>query len=217
MPYSILTVCTGNIFRSPAAQYLLARDLGEGAGVEVTSAGTAAVTDHPVAETMDTLLRREEIDAGEHRARDLTWLLVRESDVVIGMTRAHRDRAIALWPDAHARCFTLNELARLARGVTQAELEARAAELDERVAGPEERAAGPGLDARFAALVELAGARRGPGSRDDDIIDPVGEGPEVLRAVFKEIVESVDTIARVVRGTRRRRSRATPGTRTTTD
>jgi len=203
MPYSILTVCTGNIFRSPAAQYLLARDLGEGAGVEVTSAGTAAVTDHPVAETMDTLLRREEIDAGEHRARDLTWLLVRESDVVIGMTRAHRDRAIALWPDAHARCFTLNELARLARGVTQAELEARAA--------------GPGLDARFAALVELAGARRGPGSRDDDIIDPVGEGPEVLRAVFKEIVESVDTIARVVRGTRRRRSRATPGTRTTTD
>lgn len=203
MPYSILTVCTGNIFRSPAAQYLLARDLGEGAGVEVTSAGTAAVTDHPVAETMDTLLRREEIDAGEHRARDLTWLLVRESDVVIGMTRAHRDRAIALWPDAHARCFTLNELARLARGVTQAELEARAA--------------GPGLDARFAALVELAGARRGPGSRDDDIIDPVGEGPEVLRAVFKEIVESVDIIARVVRGTRRRRSRATPSTGTTTD
>ena len=191
MPYSILTVCTGNIFRSPAAQYLLARDLGEGAGVEVTSAGTAAVTDHPVAETMDTLLRREEIDAGEHRARDLTWLLVRESDVVIGMTRAHRDRAIALWPDAHARCFTLNELARLALGVTQAELE--------------ERAAGPGLDARFAALVELAGARRGPGSRDDDIVDPVGEGPEVLRAVFKEIVESVDTIARVVRGTRSRR------------
>lgn len=203
MPYSILTVCTGNIFRSPAAQYLLARDLGEGAGVEVTSAGTAAVTDHPVAETMDTLLRREEIDAGEHRARDLTWLLVRESDVVIGMTRAHRDRAIALWPDAHARCFTLNELARLARGVTQAELEARAA--------------GSGLDARFAALVELAGARRGPGSRDDDIIDPVGEGPEVLRAVFKEIVESVDIIARVVRGTRRRRSRATPSTGTTTD
>lgn len=188
MPYSVLTVRTGNILRSPAAQYLLARELGD-AGVEVTSAGTAAVTDHPVAGTMDSLLRREGIDPSNHRARDLTWLLVRETDAVLGMTRAHRDRAIAFWPDAHQRCFTLNELARLSLGVTQAEL-----------AG---HAVGPGLDARFAGLLELAATRRTSGSREDDIIDPVDKGPDVVLAVFKEIRESVDTIARVVRGTRR--------------
>lgn len=128
-------------------------------------------------------------DPSNHRARDLTWLLVRETDAVLGMTRAHRDRAIALWPDAHQRCFTLNELARLSLGVTQAEL-----------AG---HAVGPGLDARFAGLLELAATRRTSGSREDDIIDPVDKGPDVVLAVFKEIRESVDTIARVVRGTRR--------------
>lgn len=201
MPYSVLMVCTGNIFRSPAAQFLLARDLGD-AGVEVTSAGTRAVRGHGVAGTMDVLLRRDGIDPGTHRACDLTWLLVREADVVIGMTRAHRDQAISLWPDAHARCFTLNELARLARGVTQDEVGARAA--------------APGYAARFAALVEIVFTRRTAGSEADDIIDPVGEAPEVIEAVYGEIVEAVDTIARVVRG-KRRRPRATPGTGTTAD
>lgn len=190
MTFSILTVCTGNIFRSPAAQYLLARELGGDPSVRVASAGTAAVLGHGVAETMDGFLRRDGMDPGSHRARALTMQLVREADVVIGLTRAHRARAISLWPDAHGRCFTLNELARLAVGVSQEELAARAA--------------GPGYGERFAALVELLGARREAGSAADDIADPVGQAPEVVEAAYGQIAEAVDVIARVVRGTRRR-------------
>lgn len=89
--------------------------------------------------------------------------LVREADVVIGLTGAHRARAVALWPDAYGRCFTLTELARLAVGVSQEDQAARAA--------------GPGYGERFTALIEIVGARRGAGSAADDIADPVGQAP----------------------------------------
>lgn len=195
MSFSVLMVCTGNIFRSPAAQFLMARDLGNAPGVQVSSAGTAAVLGHAVAWPMVELLEGVGIDPRSHRARHLTSALVRESDLVIGMSRAHRARAISLWPDAYRRCFTLNELARLARGVTQDELDRATAE--------------PGLDARFAALAELAATRQTAGSEADDIHDPVGAPPDVVQSVFDEITESVDTIARVVRGRRRRPNDAT--------
>ena len=188
MEFSVLMVCSGNIFRSPAAQFLMVRELGADPGVRVASAGTTPVLGHPVSRSMAELLRADGVDPRGHAARALTMDLVREADVVIGMTRAHRARALSLWPDAHGRCFTLKELDRLARDVSQDELPSPAA----------------GYEERFAALVDIASSQRGRGSEEDDIVDPVGQGPEVVQAVYKELAESVDAVARVVRGTRRR-------------
>ena len=53
--FSILTVCTGNICRSPAVERLLTRKLGP--TVSVSSAGTHALVGHPIAEPMASLLR----------------------------------------------------------------------------------------------------------------------------------------------------------------
>ena len=188
MEFSVLMVCSGNIFRSPAAQFLMVRELGADPGVRVASAGTTPVLGHPVSRSMAELLRADGVDPRGHAARALTMDLVREADVVIGMTRAHRARALSLWPDAHGRCFTLKELDRLARDVSQDELPSPTT----------------GYEERFAALVDIAGSQRGRGSEEDDIVDPVGQGPEVVQAVYKELAESVDAVARVVRGTRRR-------------
>lgn len=194
MAFSVLMVCTGNIFRSPAAQYLMVREFGADPGVQVASSGTAPVLGHPVSRSMAELLRRDGVEPGGHSARALTMEEVRDADLVLGMARAHRARALSLWPDAYARCFTVKELAGLARDVRQDELPDRAT----------------GYGERFAALVDIVGSRRGTGSEADDIIDPVGQGPEVVEAVYNELVEAVEAIARVVRG-RRRRPIATTG------
>ncbi len=193
MAFSVLMVCSGNIFRSPAAQFLMVRELGADPGVQVASAGTTPVLGHPVSRSMAELLRADGVDPRGHAARALTMDLVREADVVIGMTRAHRARALSLWPDAHGRCFTLKELARLAGGVTQAELASAGAAGDVTQFG-----------ARFEVLVEAVAGQRSFGGEGDDVVDPVRQGQEVVEAVYAEITEAVDAIARVVRGTRRR-------------
>lgn len=189
MAFSVLMVCSGNIFRSPAAQYLMAREFGSDPGVKVSSAGTTPVLGHPVSRQMAELLRNDGVDPRGHAARALTMDLVRDAGVVIGMSREHRSRAVSLWPDAYARCFTLKELAGLAREVTQDELVGRSA----------------GYAERFASLVGVVGGERMTGTAEDDISDPVDQGPEVVQSVYGEILEAVQSIGRVVRGTRRRR------------
>ena len=49
-PFRVLTVCTGNICRSPAVERLLAAALGPDADVEVSSAG-GLVDQHQLAVT----------------------------------------------------------------------------------------------------------------------------------------------------------------------
>ena len=68
----VLTVCTGNIHRSPAAQYLLAEGFGPHSGILVASAGTRAVVGAPVSDQMAALLRADGIDPAGFAARRLT-------------------------------------------------------------------------------------------------------------------------------------------------
>ena len=105
----ILTVCTGNICRSPAAELLLAREL-EGHAV-VSSAGTHAMVDSPIPEEMLLELRADGIDGAAHRGRLLTEQVMKEADLIVTMTREHRQRAVQIAPSALKRTFTLAELA----------------------------------------------------------------------------------------------------------
>ncbi|MGJ0117893.1 low molecular weight phosphotyrosine protein phosphatase [Williamsia sp. MIQD14] len=112
VPTRILFVCTGNICRSPMAQYFLA-DRVRGGGVEVSvgSAGTAALTDHPMHVQTERVLRERGIDStDEFRARYLTADLVAGADLVIGLSREHRDHATAAAPMSWRRVVTLREL-----------------------------------------------------------------------------------------------------------
>ncbi|SEJ40822.1 arsenate reductase/protein-tyrosine-phosphatase family protein [Demequina mangrovi] len=106
---TILTVCTGNICRSPAAELLLARAL-EGHAT-VASAGTHALVDHGIPEHMLAELAQDGIDGAAHRARLLTERVMHEADLVIAMTAEHRRLAVSTGPFALKRTFTLSELA----------------------------------------------------------------------------------------------------------
>ncbi|WP_062530159.1 arsenate reductase/protein-tyrosine-phosphatase family protein [Demequina rhizosphaerae] len=106
---AILTVCTGNICRSPAAELLLVRELGDLA--TVSSAGTHALVGHGIPEPMVDELAADGIDARTHRGRLLTEPIMRGSDLVIAMTLEHRQLAVQTGPSALKRTFTLAELA----------------------------------------------------------------------------------------------------------
>jgi protein-tyrosine-phosphatase len=83
------------------------------AGVEATvhSAGTIRegqpATDHGVA-----VMAERGLDTSGHRSRRLTSELAQGADLIVGMAREHVREAVAVWPGAWPRAFTLKELVR---------------------------------------------------------------------------------------------------------
>ena len=70
-PFAIVTICTGNICRSPLAEVLL-RERLSGVGVVVRSAGTHALTGHgmsPEAQELAVRLGGDPSAAAAHRGR----------------------------------------------------------------------------------------------------------------------------------------------------
>lgn len=181
-PFTVLAVCTGNICRSPAVERLLSASLGP--GVEVRSAGTRAMVGSAIPPDMAQLLSADGVSAEGFAARQLTEAMLRESRLVLALTRSHRSQIVELFPGAVRRTFTVRELARLAAGVAPADL-------------------GPGTTAdRLAALLPLAAAQRGQrpsAPEDDDVVDPYGRSAKVYAQSFAELAPAVRQIAATVR------------------
>jgi protein-tyrosine phosphatase len=90
MAQSILFVCTGNIFRSVAAEYALRAQLGEQSSYRIESAGIEAKPKkiHPV---ISNRLIQKGIDPSAHVPQALTKQLVKRNDLIIAMGLGHRE------------------------------------------------------------------------------------------------------------------------------
>jgi len=193
--FRILTVCTGNLCRSPVAEQLLRARLPRAFGLEalpelqVTSAGTHAFDDDP----MDALAAAESarlgaLDGDAHRARRILDRHVADADLILAMAREHRSAVASLVPASHARAFTLVEFARiveaLAAGTVDAQLPPRG---------------GEGVPAWLREVVRAAGTVRGlmplPASPLElDIEDPYRFEAAVYRRSADSVAASVDRI-----------------------
>ena len=112
----VLFVCTGNICRSPTAERFAA---AYGARFQIpdfrtSSAGTRAVIAHPIQRDAALVLETLGGDASNFAARQLTSRIASDADLVLTMTRAHRDTVLELAPRQLHRTFTLSEAAQLA-------------------------------------------------------------------------------------------------------
>lgn len=180
-PFTVLMVCTGNVYRSPAAQFLLGDRLGPQQGIRIVSAGTRPVVGGEVAAPMARLLAVEGIDVSDFTPRAVDEGFVRDAGLVLGMTREHRAFAVRLSPAAVRRAYTLKEFARLSGRVSDEELNA---------------SAGSAPADRLAAMTELAGRKRAPvAPEDDDIADPDSGPPGTTLKAFVEIKDAVERIA----------------------
>lgn len=108
----IVTVCTGNICRSPAAELLLAKALGPDA--VVTSSGTHAMVGHGIPGPMLRCLDADGIDGREHVAAQFSASDA-SADLIVCMTARHRDWVLREAPFAMKRTFLLTEISAAAR------------------------------------------------------------------------------------------------------
>ncbi len=87
---SILFICTGNIFRSVAAEYALKSFLPRDSAYIVGSAGIRAELQH-IPLQIRAWLRARGADPSSHVQRKLTRDLLEETDLAVAMSLDHRD------------------------------------------------------------------------------------------------------------------------------
>lgn len=109
----VLVVCIGNICRSPTAEFLLRHRLQQSDAspdaVQVTSAGITAMVGQPMEATAAQVLLEHGVDGGSHRARQLTSTMLRDSDVVLVMEKAHVTAVRRMAPEFGDKVFLLGK------------------------------------------------------------------------------------------------------------
>ena len=178
---TLLTVCTGNICRSPVAERLLQAGLGD--AVAVASAGVRAMVGDPIHPEMVALLEHSGVHADGFAARQVAPADVRAADLVLALTRAHRAQLVQQAPAALRRSFTLLEFARIVGSPNLYHVPAGAVGVRLRDLVP--------LAARHRSLAGVADA--------DDVPDPYGRGSAEYEQAYVLIREAVDTIVRAAR------------------
>ena len=95
----IVFVCTGNICRSPYAEFV-ARNLIEGASGEFTSAGTVARSGNPATDTGAAVAAELGVDLTPHQATLLSTEVVAGADLIYAMEDEHVEAVLRLDPQA---------------------------------------------------------------------------------------------------------------------
>ncbi|MBD2761639.1 low molecular weight phosphotyrosine protein phosphatase [Kocuria sp. cx-455] len=92
--FKIVTVCTGNICRSPMAQALLIAELSAAGLQDRVSVFSAGISDeehgNPVDSRAVTVLARNDLELPDHQAHRITDDELRDADLVLAMTAAHQ-------------------------------------------------------------------------------------------------------------------------------
>ncbi|WP_308206904.1 low molecular weight phosphatase family protein [Mycolicibacterium hippocampi] len=158
----MLFVCTGNICRSPTAERLAAAHGADHGASDfgVSSAGTRAVVGHPIHSDAALVLESLGGDVSDFSARQLTPKILAGADLVLTMTRAHRDAVLERAPQKLHKTYTLCEAARLASEC------------------------GAKTIADLPALRSLL-----PADKSLDILDPIGRDKEVFSMVGSRIAD----------------------------
>lgn len=104
---NILFVCTGNTCRSPIAEALFRKMVGDKPFV-IQSAGIAASTGEDASPHAKQILKEKEIEH-QHSAQLLTDELVQWANMILTMTYMHKQVVLTRFPDSQGKVFTLKE------------------------------------------------------------------------------------------------------------
>ena len=182
--FTILTVCTGNICRSPIAAQLLRAELADDR-IAVRSAGVYAMVGDGMPEEARLVSRSLGGDPDGHHPTQLSPAVLSDVDLVLTAELRHRADVVRMHPRASRHAFTLKQFARLASLVDDNELTT--------------------VDAPAAAL-QLIASKRGIAAPvpvgDDEIVDPYLKPFRAYEECGREIAGTVTAIARVFNASR---------------
>lgn len=185
--FTVLTICTGNICRSPFAEAALRSRAIEHAALAFRSAGTHADNGRLAPPQAQAIASTNALSLDAHRARYLDEESLAGVSLVLAMAREHRRAAVEVSPRATRFTFTLTEFARLVDTIESDELRA--------TTSPH----GADSSARLTAAVALAASRRGslpPAGDADDIVDPFGHRDAVYETMAAQILPATEITAR---------------------
>ena len=174
MTFQILTVCVGNVCRSPLMERLLRERLGSPA-FGVSSAGIHGMVGSPMERSAAAQLIRLGGSPEGFAGRRIDTALITGSDLILTATRAVRGEVLALAPGAMHRTFTLLELAAV-------------------VDSADELPSSPG------DLVTWAARHRSSAQGDLDIVDPIGRSAQIHRQAADLIDAGVASVVRALLG-----------------
>lgn len=101
---SILVVCVGNICRSPVGERLLRTQLAnQGLEIKVSSAGIAALVGHSADSDAAAVAARHGVSLGGHVARQFTYQIATEHELILVMEAGHKREIIKSFPDLSGR------------------------------------------------------------------------------------------------------------------
>jgi glycine hydroxymethyltransferase len=106
---NVLFVCTGNICRSPIAEGLFRRLIGNRKDIEVASAGVHAVRGQPPSLYAVQVCAEEGTDISGLRSQPLTGALVDQATHIFAMTGAHLETIQSLFPQSAEKTFLIRE------------------------------------------------------------------------------------------------------------
>jgi glycine hydroxymethyltransferase len=106
---NVLFVCTGNICRSPIAEGLFRRLIGNRKDIEIASAGVHAVRGQPPSLYAVQVCAEEGTDISSLRSQPLTPALVDQATHIFAMTGAHVETIQTLFPQTAEKTFLLRE------------------------------------------------------------------------------------------------------------
>ena len=172
--FHLLTVCTGNICRSPIAEALFQDAFAADPDVYVSSAGLEALVGFP----MDEQAARQLVRLGGHPddlfAEQFEEAHARSANLILTMSLAQRQQITRDFPRAALRSFTLAEFAEIATAA----------------------AAEAGSSLPLAGLLAYARKHRGSHKVDatKDVQDPFRESDSVHEATAEHIHRLVQQI-----------------------
>ncbi len=186
--FRVLTVCTGNICRSPVAARLLTVGLGtrlppaEATRVKVASAGTSAVVGAPIDRLAEHTLIARGVPVVPHKGHQLGEDDRVNADLILAMTPSHARQCIRLNPECAPRVHTLRGAGLLLTG---------------------QRAAGPSamdVVARGRAVVNHLAAQKAalPAEADLEVADPVGLPLEAFERTAAVIASSLAPLIEIL-------------------
>lgn len=112
----ILVVCTGNACRSPMAEGFLKKQLNPEEGFVILSEGISAADGLMPTDYAVEVMSEEHINISSYRTKPFSMDFARAADVILVMSKVHKDFILDIMPEIKDKIFLYNEFAGIKSG-----------------------------------------------------------------------------------------------------